>query len=51
MTEIRIAWKIGQASGHGEWFHTDNRESYLRVIENDCKEYGAGTHWLEEREV
>ena len=51
MIEIRIAWKIGQASGHGDWVHTNNREYFLRAIKEHCEEYGKGTHWLEEREA
>ena len=51
MTEIRIAWKIGGASGHRPWYPVEHRESFLKALEYACEVYGDGTHWLEEREA
>ena len=51
MTEIRIAWKIGQALGNLPWYPVEYRESFLEALEYACKVYGEGTHWLEEREA
>ena len=45
---IRISWKIGKGSGHGDW-HPAGDRSWLQVATAACnRDYGPSTHWVEE---
>lgn len=43
----RIVWKIGDATGHGEW--TDGYDRLTAWVAFCNATYGKGTHWLESR--
>ena len=53
MKEIRIVWKIGTANGGGCWLadHEGNRGVLQFAVNDCCRRYGAGTHWIEERQA
>lgn len=44
---IRIAWKIGKASGHGSWGSADRCLWMPASIAQLNRKYGPGTHWIE----
>lgn len=51
MKEIRVAWQIGDACGNGLWHPEPCRKALEEAAERMCLAYGAGTHWVEEREA
>lgn len=60
MAEIRAAWRIagrfdhmGQPVFAGLWHpdNAENRHTLVTLVEVGNEVYGAGSHWLEEREA
>lgn len=47
--KYRIRWKMGKVEGHGSWF--GKRDSLEEIIGIYNREFGAGTHWIEELNV
>lgn len=45
---IRIEWKIGESTGHGEWQDNDQQTviSLWAWVDIMDKEFGIGTHWI-----
>lgn len=43
----RVAWKIGKAKGHGEWFDIEEERILRTHVQDLNKEYGPGTHKIE----
>lgn len=41
---IRIEWRIGRGSGHGNWFNSSERSMLQTHVDDANKRYGAGTH-------
>ena len=45
--QIRISWSIAGVSGHGHWFHHNDRALLQGWCDELNERYGAGTHWIE----
>lgn len=48
LPRIRIAWKAGKDKSYGKWQAPSCREWMQGVIERLHRDYGPGTHWIEE---
>lgn len=48
LPRIRIAWKLRGGSGHDLWYSAERRPWVQRVVAACNRDYGPGTHWIEE---
>ena len=46
--QIRIRWTIAGVSGHGHWWHPDDRSLLEVICKSQNEQYGSGTHVVEE---
>ena len=46
---VRLEWRMGGESGHGDWFHVDDRPMLEAHVIAHNRTYGPGTHWIAER--
>ena len=51
MREARIEWRIGNAHGGGCWFPAAHAHELRKIALQMCVKYGAGTHWVAERDA
>lgn len=46
-TKCRIEWAItGYGTGNGDWHPIEQRPYLQGIADSNCREYGAGTHWI-----
>lgn len=44
---VRIAWKTGNAKGHGDWFDLAEKPTLQRWVNTMNEKYGVGSHIIE----
>ena len=51
MIRIRLVWRINGVQGHGLPFRPDERKLLEAWRDQGNREWGSGTHWIEEFEA
>lgn len=44
----RVAWQIGQATGHGDWHDQNDRDMLQSHVDANNRTYGPGSHRIED---
>lgn len=49
--KCRLEWHISGRTGHGDWFHVDDKSMLEAHAVNGNRDYGAGTHLVKEADI